>query len=90
MWRSQLARPGLYVREPTHAKAADAFGNKRAKEDQSVGRFGQGNVSASPKGRPRKDDATPGRDAREGIERGAAERAALPAPTHSEKNYERQ
>ena len=29
------------------------------KATHGVGRFGQGNVSESPKGRPRKDDATP-------------------------------
>lgn len=53
MWRSQLARPGLYVREPTHAKAADAFGNKRAKEDQGVA-----SVKATSRQVPRAD---PGR-----------------------------
>jgi hypothetical protein len=69
-----------------HENSTHASGIKRAKGLNGVGRVGKGNVSASPKGRPRKDDATPGRHAREGIESGAAERAALPAPTNSESN----
>jgi hypothetical protein len=80
----------LTCAKPTHENSTVAAGSNGLCAGSGGRRVGEGNVSASPKGRPRKDDATPGRDAREGIERGAAERAALPAPKHSEKNCKRQ
>jgi hypothetical protein len=74
-------RLGLPARPPRARVRAASMSNadrrrrgQRTKGLNGVGRVGKGNVSASPKGRPRKDDATPGRDAREGIERGAAVR----------------